>query len=578
MALFSHIGWFFKAHWRTYLLAMLMLTGVALMNMAIPYLIGQTIDQMLATRHGGWHPGGYLVTLLGLGVGVYLLRVGWRRLLFGTSYQLGNRLRERYYQCLTRQGPVFYQRHNSGDLMARATNDIDAIELAAGEGVLSGFDGLLTFVLVLVMMFAVIDWRLALVALLPFPPMGWSFHHISRAVHQHFQRSLEQFSRLNDKTQEALAGIRLIKAMGREEAESRAFAAIAEDAADSNYQVSRSEALYEPVIFLCMAAAVLLTLGYGAWLIWQEQLSIGQLTSFTMYLGQLIWPMFAFGWLLNIVERGSAAFERVDALLAIADSIADHGQRLPENAELSVRGLCFSYPDTSSPVLEQIDFELPRGKMLGVVGPTGAGKSTLIQLLMRHWESPDRQILISGRPLAYYRLDALRAMFSYVPQDAFLFSTSIAENIALARPDASQQAIEHAARLAAVHHDITLFPQGYRTQVGERGVTLSGGQRQRLAIARAWLTGAPILILDDALSAVDLHTERQILRHLQQRSSDQSCILISHRLSAVEQADEILVLAHGRVLERGDHRQLMAHDGWYARMWTYQQMEAEDAH
>jgi ATP-binding cassette subfamily B protein/ATP-binding cassette subfamily C protein/ATP-binding cassette subfamily B multidrug efflux pump len=577
MALFFQLGWFFREHWRTYSLALLMLAGVAVLNMSVPWLIGRAIDTMLETPgqpQGQMPVGAYLLALVGLGVAVYLLRMGWRLILFGTSYRLGNLLRARFYQRLTRQGQAFYNAHNTGDLMARATNDIDAIELAAGEGVLSGFDGLLTLLLVLLMMFVVIDWRLALVALLPFPFMALGFYRISSAVHHHFQQALEQFSRLNDRTQEALAGIRLVKAMGRETVETRAFCAIADEAAASNFRVARSEALYEPVIFLSMAAALALSVGFGAWLIVQQALSVGALASFIMYLGQLIWPMFAFGWLLNIVERGSAAFRRVDSLLQLPDSIADAGSGVPTGADIAVRGLGFSYPGADEPTLQQIDLRLAPGQVLGVVGPTGAGKSTLFQLLMRYWDAQQGSIELGGIDLSRLQLAGVRATFAYVPQDAFLFSLSIADNIALARPDASRHEIEEAAGIAAIHDDIQGFAQGYDTPVGERGVTLSGGQRQRLAIARALLTGAPVLVLDDALSAVDVHTESRILDHLRQNRAGQSCIIISHRLSAVQHADEILVLSHGVVAERGDHAELLAQDGWYSRMHTYQQLEA----
>ncbi|WP_027856356.1 ABC transporter ATP-binding protein [Marinobacterium jannaschii] len=575
MALFRHLSWFFKAHWRTYLLAMTMLAGVALLNTAVPWLVGNSIDKMIAASDFTTEVKLQLLALLGMGLLIYLLRFGWRLILFGTSYRLGGLLRQRFYQRLTRLGPAFFSQHGTGDLMARATNDIDAVELAAGEGVLSGFDGLLTFILVLIMMFSLIDWRLTLVALIPFPLMGYGFYRISIAVHQHFHQSLERFSELNDKTQEALSGIRLIKAMGREEAESALFNTIAAKAAHSNYQVSRSEAMFEPVIYLALTGALLLTLGYGGYLIWIAELSVGQLTSFTIYMGQLIWPMWAFGWLMNIVERGSAAFNRVDALLNEPDSIPDSGQRPPLNAGLQVRNLSFAYPNNpEQPVLQQVSFNLPRGKVLGIVGPTGAGKTTLAALLMRQWEAAPGLIQLGELPLQELALDQLRSSFASVPQDGFLFSISIADNIALGRPDASREQVRQAARIAALDEDIRRFPDGYDTLVGERGLTLSGGQRQRLTIARALLCEAPILVLDDALSAVDVHTEQRILGYLQTELQEQSAIIISHRLSSVEHADEILVLNHGHVSERGQHAELLQQDGWYSRMWTYQQMEA----
>lgn len=574
MQLFRQLAWFFRANQRTYFVALSMLAGVALLSAATPYLIGLTIDQLLTDQALSQPVENYLFLLLGMGVLIYLLRVGWRQILFGTSYRLGGILRQRFYQRLTRLGPAFYSQQSTGDLMAKATNDIDAIELAAGEGVLSGFDGALTFILVLAMMLIAIDWRLTLIALLPFPLMGYGFYRISRKVHHHFQDSLERFSDLNDQTQQAIAGIRLVKAMGREQAEAQSFNRIAETAARSNYQVARYEALYEPVIYLCLTSSLLQILGVGGWLVWQDELSVGKLASISIYLGQLIWPMWAFGWLLNIVERGSAAMKRVETLLDTPDSIPDQGTTPPSDSGITVSDLSFSYSTTGPVVLNNLSFDLQPGKQLGIAGPTGAGKTTLIQLLMRHWESGSSEIQLGGVNLQDLPLQTLRGHFAYVPQDSFLFSLSIADNIALARPDATQAQIEDAARIAALHDDISRFPDGYQTQVGERGITLSGGQRQRLAIARALITDAPILILDDALSAVDVHTEQQILQHLRDHSHARSLIIIGHRLSAIEDADEILVLNHGRISEHGDHNQLIEHDGWYSRMWTYQQMEA----
>ena len=571
MQLFKHLGWFFRRHWVTYALALTMLFSVALINMAIPWIVGQAIDHLLETRELSQT----MYYLLGLGMAallVYLLRYGWRRMLFGTSYQLGSILRQQFYTRLTRQGQAFYSRHSTGDLMARATNDIDAIEVAAGEGILSGFDGLLTFILVLVMMFIFIDWRLAALAILPFPFMGIGFYRLSNQIHHQFKDSLNRFSRLNEQTQQAITGIRLIKSMGRESIESGQFDAIAEQAATSTYNVQRSEAMFNPIIQLSLGSALLIALLAGGWQIHEGELTVGQLTSFTMYLTELIWPMYAFGWLMNILQRGNAAIERVEDLLNLPDSIEDTGERLPEGYNIRVNTLTFRYPETKIPSLTDISFNLDQNQVLGIAGATGSGKTTLLQLLMRYWESDEAAISVDNTPIRQIPLSALRALYAYVPQDSFLFSTSIIENIRMGYPDASDNDVYQAAKLAAVHNDICQFPDGYHTLIGEKGVTLSGGQRQRISIARALISNAPILMLDDALSAVDIQTEKTIIGHLKQRAT-QTLIIVSHRLSAIEHADDIIVMAHGEVIEQGTHQQLIAEDGWYSRMATYQKME-----
>lgn len=573
MQLFHHLAWFFKRYWHRYAIALLMLAIVAVLNMIVPWMIGRSVDQLLDTK-SLHHSAQYLIALIGCAVAVYFLRFGWRRVLFGTSYNLGNILRQHFYQRLTRQGQAFFNAHSTGDLMARATNDIDAVEMAAGEGILSGFDGLLTFILVIIMMFVFIDWRLAIFALLPFPFMGVAFYRLSRRIHGQFRDSLEKFSTLNEQVQQAMTGMRMTKAMGREQIETVNFDRIAENAAESNYRVARTEAKYDPVIGLSLGAALLITLLAGAWQIHAGELSIGKLTSFTMYLSELIWPMWAFGWLMNIVQRGNAAIDRLDQLLTIKDSIEDSGTETLNKASLSVRDLTFSYPESSVPSLKQVSFDLPENTVLGIVGPTGAGKSTLIQLLMRYWQINEGQIKLGGKPIEQYQLAQLRSAFAYVPQDPFLFSTTIAENIRMGNPSATFEQVREAARVAAIDDDIMNFPEGYETLVGERGVTLSGGQRQRISIARALISNAPILILDDSLSAVDVHTEQKIIGHLRARTG-QSVIIISHRLSAVEHAQQIMVLHHGEILELGSHAELLEQDRWYARMHNYQQLEKQ---
>ncbi|MFH6907204.1 ABC transporter ATP-binding protein [Vibrio fluvialis] len=571
MQLFQHLKWFFRQHRFTYALALSMLFAVAMLNMAVPWFIGHAIDKLLETRDFS-QAEYYLFALLGVSILVYLLRYGWRRVLFGTSYQLGNILREQFYHRLLRQGQAFYNQHSTGDLMARATNDIDAVEMAAGEGILSGFDGLMTFILVLVMMFVFIDWQLAVLAILPFPFMGYGFYKLSNRIHHQFKDTLDSFSTLNEQAQQSVAGIRMIKSMGREAIEADKFERIAEQSAQSTYKVQRSEALFDPIIQLSLGAALLIALLMGGWQISSGNLTVGQLTSFTLYLSELIWPMYAFGWLMNILQRGNAAIGRLEALLNLPDSINDQGTTEPAGYALAIEHVSFHYPETGQPSLSNISLQLGENRVLGIAGATGAGKSTLLHLLMRYWEAEQGSIEVSGIPIQSIPLPALRNLYSYVPQDAFLFSMSIMENIRIGRSEASDEDVHQAAKLAAIHDDILQFPEGYQTLVGERGVTLSGGQRQRISIARALISQAPILVLDDALSAVDIKTEKVIIEHLQQRR-EQTLIVVSHRLSAIERADEIVVLAHGEMIEKGTHRELIRQDGWYARMAAYQQME-----
>ncbi|EKO3954335.1 ABC transporter transmembrane domain-containing protein [Vibrio fluvialis] len=571
MQLFQHLKWFFRQHRFTYALALLMLFAVAMLNMAVPWFIGHAIDKLLETRDFS-QAEFYLFALLGVSILVYLLRYGWRRVLFGTSYQLGNILREQFYHRLLRQGQAFYNQHSTGDLMARATNDIDAVEMAAGEGILSGFDGLMTFILVLVMMFVFIDWQLAVLAILPFPFMGYGFYKLSNRIHHQFKDTLDSFSTLNEQAQQSVAGIRMIKSMGREAIEAGKFERIAEQSAQSTYKVQRSEALFDPIIQLSLGAALLIALLMGGWQISSGNLTVGQLTSFTLYLSELIWPMYAFGWLMNILQRGNAAIGRLEELLNLPDSINDQGSIEPAGYALAIEHVSFHYPETGQPSLSNISLQVGENRVLGIAGATGAGKSTLLHLLMRYWEAEQGSIEVSGIPIQSIPLPALRNLYAYVPQDAFLFSMSIMENIRIGRSEASDEDVHQAAKLAAIHDDILQFPEGYQTLVGERGVTLSGGQRQRISIARALISQAPILVLDDALSAVDIKTEKVIIEHLQQRR-EQTLIVVSHRLSAIERADEIVVLAHGEMIEKGTHRELIRQDGWYARMAAYQQME-----
>ncbi len=578
MTLTRLIKGFILRHKRAYLLAAMMLATISVLTTLVPRKVGKLVDALAANQISRPELLVQLGELCLIAVAIYFLRVGWRLQLFSAAYRLGQELRTRFYHRLTLHGPLFYQQYRTGDLMALATNDIDAIEMAAGEAMLAGFDGSLSLLLVVGMMIIGVDWRLALVAMLPFPFMAYAFWKISRHIHQASSEALQSFGKLNEHVQETLAGVRSLRALGLEARNNAQFSQLAGKAAKASFEAQAWEAAYEPAVGITLSCAICFTLALGGYLIWIGELSLGGLTSFSMYLGQLIWPMFAAGWILSLIERGRAALARLWPLLDAPITVQDDGQSLdtPQGV-LQLHATCYRYPQANTDALHAISLQLHPGQTLGVVGATGSGKSTLIRLLLRHYAATGGSITWGEQALNAYPLAALRAQMSWVPQESFLFSATLAENIALARPEASRAEIEQVADLAAIDEDIKRFPQGYETEVGERGITLSGGQRQRVAIARALLTRAPLLLLDDALSAVDTGTETRILQHLQElraQQTERSVVIASHRLSAVVDADHIIVLREGAIIERGTHQELLEMNGWYASQWRYQQLEA----
>ena len=575
MSLTGLIGHYVRQNWRPYLLSAGMLASVSALTVYIPRKVGYVVDALVAGTLTGDALVAQLARLVMAGVAIYFLRVGWRLQLFAASYRLGAQLRQRLYARLCAQGPHFFQQKRTGDLMALATNDVDSVEMASGEAMLAGFDGTLTLIMVVAMMALGVDGRLAGAALLPFPLMAIAFWRISNHIHQASKDSLDAFGKLNDHVQETLTGVRTLRALGLEERSAARFSELAEVAAAASLRAQRWEAAFEPAVGITLISATALTLGLGGYLVWHGELTIGSLTAFSMYLGQLIWPMFAAGWVLALLERGRAAWGRLQPTLDAPLSIDDHGVRdrvLP--GPLMFDGVNFSYPGHQALALSGMRLNLPAGQTLGLVGATGSGKSSVLRLILRQYAAQSGNIVWGGRLLSDYKLDALNRAISWVPQEPFLFSASIAENIALAKSDASRAEVEQAARLASIHDDIARMPQGYDTPVGEKGIALSGGQRQRVAIARALLTDAPLLLLDDALSAVDTQTETDILQHLRSARAGRTALIVSHRLSAVMDADHILVLKQGKVVEQGDHTSLLAMNGWYAAQWRYQQLEA----
>ncbi|CAM6841084.1 SmdA family multidrug ABC transporter permease/ATP-binding protein [Leclercia adecarboxylata] len=575
MRLFAQLSWYFRREWQRYLGAVALLIIIAVLQLIPPKVVGYVVDGVTEQHYTNARVMMWIGTLVLTAVVVYLLRYVWRVLLFGASYQLAVELREDFYRQLSRQHPEFYLRHRTGDLIARATNDVDRVVFAAGEGVLTLVDSLVMGCAVLIVMSTQISWQLTLLALLPMPIMALAIKRYGDQLHQRFKLAQAAFSSLNDRTQESLTSIRMIKAFGLEDRQSALFAADAADTGAKNLRVARIDARFDPTIYIAIGTANLLAIGGGSWMVINGSLTLGQLTSFAMYLGLMIWPMLALAWMFNIVERGSAAYSRIRDMLAEAPVVNDGSEPVPTGrGELNVAVRVFTYPQTEQVTLENVNFRLQPGQMLGICGPTGAGKSTILSLIQRHFDIDQGEIRFHDIPLTQLQLDSWRSRLAVVSQTPFLFSDTVANNIALGCPQATREAIEHVARLASVHDDILRLPQGYETEVGERGVMLSGGQKQRISIARALLLNAEILILDDALSAVDGRTEHQILHNLRQWGEGRTVIISAHRLSALTEASEILVMQHGHIVQRGQHEQLADQPGWYRDMYRYQQLEA----
>lgn len=573
MKLIGKLGWFFRLEKGPYLLGIVSLSLVSLLNLIPPRVMGQVVDKIAESRLTGGELLYQLMLLVGSALLMYGLRFVWRKYILGTANRLGRILRYRLFEQFTQMPPSFYQRYRTGDLMAHATNDINAVVSVAGGGVMSAVDASITVLVTLISMFSLLNWKLTLIAILPLPFMAWATSLLGRKNHESFKAAQEAFSDLNNQVQESVSGIKVTKSFGYQAEEIEAFRAINQKVFEKNLRAAKYNALFNPMVLAFVGLSYTLSLIFGGIFIHQGELTVGGLVTFVTYLDMLVWPLQAMGYLFNVSQRGLASYERIENLLAEKSEVLEAPNPLPytNSGPLVYEIDRFVYDNQT--VLEDIFFRLEQGQTLGLVGPTGAGKSTLLKLLLRERDVTRGQISLNSHDIRNYALKDLRQAMGYVPQEQVLFATTIRENIRFGNPAISDEEVVRVSQLCGLLEDISRMPAGFATLLGEKGVSLSGGQKQRLTMSRAMILNPDLLILDDSLSAVDAKTEHLILENLKQERRSKTTLIAAHRLSALAHADLILVLDQGRIIERGRHEDLVQAGGWYAETYRSQQIE-----
>ena len=574
MRLFRQLSWFLKEHKSSYLVAVVLLIITGFIDLTPPWLIGKVIDGLRSGSMDQATLWQYVIGLTAISIVSFILTYLWLAKLFGTAFLLERTLRSRFFTHLLKLTPTFYQKNRTGDLMALATNDLKAVERTAGFGVLTLVDSLNMTAITLVVMGVAIDWKLTLAALLPMPLLAYAMNKLGSQIHGRFITAQDSFGTMNDQVVESISGLRVIRSFVQEPVDVKRFDDVTTDVFEKNMHVAKIDVLFEPIIKLLVGFSYLIGLSFGTYLVFTNDITLGQLVAFNIYLGMLIWPMYAFGELINVIQRGTASLDRLEATMRVKPLIAstprEHIDR-PERIEMN--DLTFTYPETAHPVLRDLNMTIEQGTTIGVVGPTGSGKTTFLRQFLREYPIGRDMLTVNGVPYEDVALETVRGWTGYVSQEHLLFSKSVRDNILFGAGEATEEELQEAIRLASFEKDIEMLEQGLETMVGERGVTLSGGQKQRLSIARAMLKKPELLLLDDSLSAVDAKTESHIIDSIRSNRHQSTTLIVAHRLSAVAHADEIIVLQDGMISERGTHDSLMAQNGWYAQQFERQSEE-----
>jgi len=572
MNLIRKLGWFLKLEKRRYIIGILALSLVSVFNLIPPKVIGNIVDKIEAGNLTNSQLFINIIYLVLAAFIMYGLRYVWRVYIFGAAYNLGRILRFRLFQHFTKMSPSFYQKYRTGDLMAHATNDVNAVVMVAGGGVMSAVDASITALVTLFTMVFLISAKLTLIAVIPLPFLAYATNKLGEKNHQSFKEAQESFSDLNNKVQESVSGIRVTKSFGYGNDEINSFGETNKKVFSKNIIASKYNALFDPMVLVFVGLSYTLTLIFGGIFISRGEISVGNLVTFVTYLDMLVWPLQAIGWLFNIGQRGDVSYTRIEKLLAEENDVVEKENTIPaHNGRLEYNINSFSY--VGEETLSDIKFAIDKGQTLGIVGVTGSGKTTLLKLLLREYDVEDGSIYLNNHNIKDYKLNDLRSLIGYVPQDQVLFAMSIKENIRFADTKYTDKQVEDITKVCGIYDDIVNMTDGFDTIIGERGVSLSGGQKQRMAMSRALIMNPEILILDDSLSAVDAKTEHLILENLKEERSGKTTIITAHRLSAIVHADLIIVMDNGKIIERGTHDQLIAQDGWYKETYNTQQLE-----
>lgn len=569
------LGWFFRREKRRYLIGLILLIGVGVLELLPPRLLGNAIDDIVRGSITTASLAKYIGMILVLLLVIYWITYIWMHKLFGGSNLVERLLRSRFMNHLMTMTPTFFERNRTGDLMARATNDIRAVAGTVGFGMLTLVDSTAYLSVVLFAMGFLVSWKLTLAAVIPLPLIAIAMIFYGKAIHDRYSLAQDAFGDMNDQVLESVSGVRVIRAYVQERLDEKRFSEITDDVYNKNMAVARVDAFFEPTIRFCVGLSYIIGLTYGIYLVFRNQITLGDLVSFSMYLGMIVWPMFAIGELINIMQRGGASLERIDETLNSKPDVknTDHPVHVTLPSKIELKDVTFRYPTSTIDNLTDINLSLNQGQTLGVVGRTGSGKSTLLKQLLREYPTGQGEIQISGVPIEQISLDQLHSWMGYVPQEQILFSKTVRQNIQYGLDQADDNTIMKAITAAAFLNDLGTLSDGLDTLVGERGVSLSGGQKQRVSLSRAFISNPEILILDDALSAVDARTEAQIIENIRQERAGKTTLISTHRLSAVQHADMIVVLDNGNIIERGTHQELLDMNGWYREQYERQQVE-----